>query len=490
MSYNSKIEWTEGSWSPIVGCQKVSPGCTKCYAERMAKRQKAMGTAKYQRVINENGWTGEVALCSDRELTAPLRWRNPRKIFVDSMSDMFYKKVRFEWVDLVIALIALCPQHIFQLLTKRPERMKEYFLTRQPMDDSSRVDMMPQWYHIITKWLDDGERGCLGKKWEACHQAAEGLDFNKPLPNLWLGTTVENPDYLWRIKDLIEIPAAKRFISIEPCLSSMDLLEYLKPKQGDSNHDERSRNNVPGANEGRDVHDGQRGQGLEDGPYGGREPEYPCSCKTSSSKAEGGEKPFGLQNNNVHSEQKKVQGICTPDSMDGPQQDDDSSGEGDKSHRREEIQQSTSQFRDSDTTGKCTSQLQGVGQEAKRPKGRKECNGKADESTSFGNKEIVCEGRIEAKRDSDHFSDNTKRGKHDTQKEELEPSAISWLIIGCETGPGARPCKIDWIRDLAQQGEAAGLPVLIKKIPVNGKPTGDIDLWPPDLRKFRQMPER
>ena len=134
MADKSKIEWTEATWNPIVGCSVVSPGCTNCYAMKMAARIEAMAIGQ----TTKNGspglapthyagttqsskagpvWTGKVALAPDHILTQPLRWKRPRTIFVNSMGDLFHEDVPDEWIDRVFAIIALCPQHTFQVLT-------------------------------------------------------------------------------------------------------------------------------------------------------------------------------------------------------------------------------------------------------------------------------------------------------------------------------------------------------------------------------------
>jgi len=130
----SSIEWTETTWNPVVGCTKVSTGCANCYAERMAKRLAAISksivkkgnnpgrTAHYEKVVNQRGhWTGEVSLNEDA-LNDPISWVSPRTIFVNSMSDLFHSKVPFAFIHRVFQVMKRCPQHTFQVLTKRPER--------------------------------------------------------------------------------------------------------------------------------------------------------------------------------------------------------------------------------------------------------------------------------------------------------------------------------------------------------------------------------
>lgn len=220
MSNNSKIEWTDASWQPVVGCSKVSPGCLNCYAERMARRQAYMKNEYYEAVVKGvvqtstekltyTGWNGKTS-CIESKLTEPLHWRKPRKIFVCSMGDLFHESVPFEFIDKVMAVMALCPQHTFQILTKRSERMKEYF------------DMA-----YCTEYGTEH----IGEAIEEITQAPDPLDWEAPLPNVWLGVTAENQEQVdKRIPLLLQTPAVKRFASIEPMLGAIDL-EYIKDFQ-------------------------------------------------------------------------------------------------------------------------------------------------------------------------------------------------------------------------------------------------------------------
>ena len=183
----TKIEWTDESWNPVAGCSKVSDGCKNCYALRMAYRQAAMGNENYRNVLKQKGiypaaWNGKT-VCIESKLTEPLHWRKPRKIFVCSMSDLFHESVPFDFIDRIMAAMVLCPQHTFQILTKRPERMLEFF------SFTGRI-----------------------KEWEW------------PLPNVWLGVTAENQEMAdKRIPLLLQTPAAKRFVSIEPMLGAIQM---------------------------------------------------------------------------------------------------------------------------------------------------------------------------------------------------------------------------------------------------------------------------
>lgn len=166
MSTQTAIEWTESTWNPVSGCTKISLGCAHCYAERMAKRLQAMGQYRYR-----NGF----ALTLHHEaVEEPYGWKKPRVVFVNSMSDLFHEAVPVDFIRRVFAVMGDCSQHTFQILTKRSERLAEL---------------------------------------------APLLSWPK---NVWMGVTVENADYAYRIDDLRDVPSAVRFLSIEPLLGPLD----------------------------------------------------------------------------------------------------------------------------------------------------------------------------------------------------------------------------------------------------------------------------
>ena len=236
----SSIEWTDTTWNPVVGCTPVSPGCLNCYAATMARRLEAMGRPEYApRVEPERQtmpdafgvrtipaktvriaevrsgravFTGEVRTLQDR-LVDPLKWQTPRRVFVNSMSDLFHESVPFEFIDRVFAVMALCPRHTFQVLTKRPERMAEYMSTR---------------------WRKDGDGGSHAHAVWNAKVAMQGKPVSPmewPLPNVWLGTSVEDQSRAdERIPHLVKCPAAVRFLSCEPLLGPLDLSAYFGGK--------------------------------------------------------------------------------------------------------------------------------------------------------------------------------------------------------------------------------------------------------------------
>lgn len=165
----TKIEWADKTWNPVTGCTPVSPGCEHCYAKRMAKR-----------LAGRYGYPKDdpfAVTFHPEQLEKPLHWKKPSRIFVCSMGDLYHKNVHPAWYWQIFDVIKECPQHTFIVLTKRPENI--------PPFGSITTSVWP--------------------------------------PNLWLGVTVESPDYLWRIDKLLEIPAAVRFVSLEPLLGPVDL---------------------------------------------------------------------------------------------------------------------------------------------------------------------------------------------------------------------------------------------------------------------------
>ncbi|MEG6521108.1 DUF5131 family protein [Desulfotomaculum sp. 1211_IL3151] len=226
---NTKIEWAEAVWNPITGCSKISPGCANCYAERMSKR-----------LVGRCGYPADepfkVTVHPDK-FVEPLRWRKPKRVFVCSMGDLFHPDVKDEWILASLVAMGLTyehtgkmkevspghhtgiykPKHTFMILTKRPERMKEFF--NRLYSKSSDKEWENKAHNFATqlasgigspfpmnaifgfyKWLEDG------------------------FPGLWLGVTAENQEQAdKRIPILLEIPAAVRFVSVEPMLGPVDL---------------------------------------------------------------------------------------------------------------------------------------------------------------------------------------------------------------------------------------------------------------------------
>lgn len=174
----TSIEWTDATWNPVAGCTVLTAGCTNCYAMRMAARLEAMGTEKYRGLTRKSGkravWTGKIRLDA-KSLDAPRAWSKPRKVFVNSMSDLFHDDVPIGFIARVWRVMRDTPRHTYQILTKRPERMAEV-LAKSPFEI---------------------------------------------LPNVWLGTSVEDDRVLYRLDAIRQVPAAIRFVSLEPLIGSV-----------------------------------------------------------------------------------------------------------------------------------------------------------------------------------------------------------------------------------------------------------------------------
>lgn len=212
MSDGTAIEWTDATWNIVNGCTVHSPGCANCYAMQLAATRLKNIPSRVGLARMHNGhaqWTGEVRF-NEAVLLDPLKWRRPRRIFVCAHGDLFHEKVPDEWIDRVFAVMALCPQHSFQVLTKRAERMRKYI--------SRLADSLARW-----RRLGDAIAGEIGN--DAYDTAGECF---WPIANVWLGVSVEDQARAdERIPDLLETPAAVRWLSCEPLLGPLDLGEWF-----------------------------------------------------------------------------------------------------------------------------------------------------------------------------------------------------------------------------------------------------------------------
>ncbi len=204
---DTNIEWATKVWNPVRGCTIVSKGCTNCYAMKQAHRFAGPG-GKYKGLtkMSRGGpvWTGEVRMVPEM-LEAPLTWRKPQRVFVNSMSDLFHEDLLFALIDQVFAVMALCPQHTFQVLTKRPYRMRQYLSHTTGPDN------------LLTRVIHAAQ----GIKMPRGQRKPDGLGW--PYRNVWLGVSVEDQATAdERIPLLLETPAALRWVSYEPALGPVD----------------------------------------------------------------------------------------------------------------------------------------------------------------------------------------------------------------------------------------------------------------------------
>ncbi len=204
MSGKTAIQWADATWSPVYGCTKVSPGCSNCYIERTPPYRTANPPMRFER--------GRIPVqLKPERLDVPLRWRKPRRIFVNSLSDTFHEDVPDEFLDRMFGVMGAARQHTFLVLTKRPERMRR-FLTSVTATGAI-------WPHYMR--AGQAER-CLA-------DSNESGVMPWPLPNVWLGVTAENQRMAdERIPVLLDTPAARRFVSVEPMLGAVDLRGYFQ----------------------------------------------------------------------------------------------------------------------------------------------------------------------------------------------------------------------------------------------------------------------
>ena len=205
----TSIEWTQQVWNPVRGCSRVSPGCDNCYAMRMAHRSNVPGGAYEGLTTIRKGkvdWAGMARLIPE-QLDKPIRRRTPTTYFVNSMSDLFHESLDNEEIASVFGVMAACPKHTFQVLTKRPKRMLEWFT----------------WLSKMAQSIGDGEDVLCRR---VAHHMVDGAHLGVrcwPLPNVWLGVSVENQEQAKRVALLLECPAAIRWVSAEPLLFPLNL---------------------------------------------------------------------------------------------------------------------------------------------------------------------------------------------------------------------------------------------------------------------------
>jgi protein gp37 len=234
MGDKTKIEWADATWNPIVGCSPVSPGCTNCYAMKQAARIEMMHEGRHAPHAKVGGpefpttpyagltqsskagpvWTGKVALARDDVLTKPLRWKRPRRIFVNSMGDLFHESVPDEWIDRVFAVMALAPQHTFQVLTKRSKRMRAYFSEQHSAPNVDDLQVR------VCAAID----ALHPTRIKASNDAKASI-IQAPLPNVWLGVSAEDQDAADERRGHLRSLSAMgftTFVSYEPALGPVD----------------------------------------------------------------------------------------------------------------------------------------------------------------------------------------------------------------------------------------------------------------------------
>lgn len=499
MSDGTKISWTDATWNPIrslrnsggkVGwhCEKVSAGCANCYAERFNGRNLPGGGTglRYNQVDRELVTT----LVDDVVVTQPGRWKTPRRIFVCSMTDLFGEWVTDAQIDRVFASMISAGRHTYQILTKRAERMRAY------LSDPTKHD---RWNAAFKKEFQRFARntGGVADRWWP--------EFSQ---SIWIGVSVEDQATAdARVPVLLETPAAVRFVSSEPLLAPIDLSKYLGRRRDESGGD-----GVPRANDSRDVFDRSRrddpaAQGMDEGDEDrigsgvGRMRDATSGRKPIRQAARG---QHDLPTRHVRGEGSQVAGRGSSGRMDGDERRANRTRPGDQPQERERRGQPAVESRSRDRI----SERDPLDPNARFAKDRDERiaqrdgeagrdEGRADSSAGSTPIDAAAQDRRAVR--SHAIDDSTHRYQGDV---EARPR-LSWVIVGGESGPGARPFDIAWARSLIWQCKVAGVACFVKQLgrfpydEVGGrhslrtstamKQHSDPAEWPADLR-VREFP--
>jgi protein gp37 len=417
----TKIEWCQETYNPITGCTPISPGCAHCYAKRMATRLRG----RYGYPADD---PFRVTIHMDRfnpnHNRHPFRIKNQSMVFVCSMGDLFHKDVPESDICRVFTTAISDTPHRFLFLTKRPDRMAEIVLKYRAFQNN---------------------------------------------PRIWLGVTVENADYLWRVERLLQIPAAVRFVSVEPMLSEIDLTKYL-------NRGKLQENKTKGA-----CHEGERDGVYVSGCNGcvlNRplrenlatqadvwEPEREQICCSFNTNSKGGAVGIAAPpKGDVHAQRKENGDLCSSGGLDVPQPSRDSGGDGGQPQGRESEKQRSKQLGNRDETGKHPTCWQGA--KGAREKGairREKYQRQAETGRCSFNQGHVGQPPNDSRSDGKALRCVSDHDKRDMPAKDLEAPSLSWVICGGESGPGARPMHPDWARSLRDQCVAAGVPYFFKQ---------------------------
>ena len=446
----TKIEWASHSWNPITGCTKISPGCRNCYAERMARR--LAGRYGYPKAPHhfDVRWRPE-------RLDEPLKRKKPTTYFVCSMSDPFHKDVSLDYIHKIFSVMAAADRHIFQVLTKRPGRMLNF---------------------CQSKWYRD-------------------LLHNHGLNNVWLGVTAENQATAdERIPLLLQIPAAVRFVSIEPCLSAVNMVKYL-PSLIEGAHDDREREGLSSIYGVRLVQRRQEGSDMETLPVQGRRYSESEEIRGAHQSRARCLSERWLPPRNVHYRNRTAKtGGRSPHCMDGTQQLPDTQGVRTESQGWYQAEQPPCESGAGDTQREYPPCDLHLGQDSPCPS--RDAGSEIDGRASVPDSQSVERKSNVTTRNGQEV--RSKRGinpRRDLpQNLEASPRAyLDWVIVGGESGPGARPMMTDWAQDLVRQCRDAGIPVFVKQMGTwaarfakyKNRKGADPAEWPADLR-VREFP--
>ena len=436
----TNIQYLTHTWSPIaMRCTPIAAGCKNCrhlkMADRLAKNPTISGFCQK----SYRGDSPPVLIKS--RLKAPLKKRaSGALVGVQFMGDLFYDDVKQKDIEQIFAVMAMAEELTFIVLTKRPDRMKK-----------------------VVDWRLFSMSG-------------------KPKPNVYFGVSVSTQDDLWMVEELLQIPAAVRFVSVEPCLSNIDLTPWLNSDMVNKNHNggegyETKRKGVFGAG-GNGVVQDQSGDrdNLENGAIDRGQQNRQQALYENAEESQKGRKvhlPKPHENMVYDRSETKNGSICSSDHLDGCKPHGNPGGPGNESQRREPEKQPAGQFGDGHKAGKYTPRSKGskgYGEEAttRRAKLMRQANGthsKNDTDSLQRKTASPIQNSSNIRRETGHHQ------RRSYEKKLASHPGINWLIIGCESinGKPGRECKIEWIESLIQQGNDAGIPVFVKQAEIGGK---------------------
>ena len=429
MAYETKIEWAQSTWNPITGCSRVSKGCEHCYAERLAAGRLRHHPSRSGLTDEHGRWNGVVRF-NEKWLDQPLRWRKPRRIFVCAHSDLFHEHVPDEWIDRVFAVMAMCPQHVFQVLTKRPARMRDYLTNgmRERLLEGARPPDFDFWYG--------------------------GL----PLPNVWLGTSSEDQATAdERIPHLMGAPAAVRWISAEPLLGPIDFSPWMGDNPvHEANRDRRdsTQRSSKWANPGT-----ARRVDMEDRPTQEKPMGWDSSHQEGHPSSNRQDPVEGVQACQVDGQLEADINASTPTGLENVERPD-TGWPHDQSQERTQVGQQTLEpgaghsFRATDSLGSCSEDS-----EVRKPvRGAQSC---CEANRGSGERNQKPEGSGGA---AGVHSGGLQDRIPNSIENRPQRKAISWLICGGESGPGYRPMDPDWARSIRDQCIRAGVACFIKQM--------------------------
>ena len=454
MGDKSKIEWTDATWNPVTGCTKVSAGCKNCYAERLFPRVYGKSLVHLS--------TGLVAATPaaigghyrprkftdiqvhENRLDQPLRWKKPRMVFVNSMSDLFHPDVPDKVRDQVFAVMALCPQHTFQVLTKRPEGMNSYCGSDETLGRLLRLlAEATQDSPVVYQRIDHKSDGLKGFA----------------LPNVWMGVSVEDQATAdERIPVLLQTPAAVRFVSYEPALAGIDFSPFFGYNPNHGEDTEKRRGSLPGSID-RDAGDRPAGENLADQEQNGKSVDGQSGRNSmpSSPSREQDRSRISANQSDVCGDAAQRNGASAGvETFPRP----NPGGSGHQPQEREENGQSPGKPGSIDRIGKSETRSERAGNsQSGESMGRGQQFDEIDNHSGGGNQEKEGGGR-----EVEQHSEGLRNSIPDRFQDSQERASISWVICGGESGPKARHADPEWFRSVRDQCKEAGISFFMKQM--------------------------